>query len=237
MGWSRFPGEHGQSTLLPAEAGRGLVLTKNGTRPTATRAAASLQPRRSLATSTVMDQLQAEAAGTGESVFGPELVNRLNLDRFGIMGWSLGGATAINIQKVDPRIAVGVSFDGIPREANDDPPTKPTLLLASKDSYTGISSYRDEVAKVVRRVRAAGSFADLYLVGGVNVPATHDIYHDGEQLAASDAEKPRYRAQQVAITSPAIALFDAVFQGTDAASAVAGAVAENAAFLEQVDVK
>jgi predicted dienelactone hydrolase len=80
----------------------------------------------------VMDQLQEMNEGRTDSSF----AGRLNLGEIGIIGHSVGGATAYNLAINDPRIKAAIDLDGVvfitPKGKPDD--VAPFLMLAN-DKY------------------------------------------------------------------------------------------------------
>jgi predicted dienelactone hydrolase len=72
----------------------------------------------------VLDQLGRLDAGP--------LAGRLDLDRVGMVGHSMGGATTAEVLRIDPRVRAGINMDGIPRgQVVDSGLDRPFLILQS----------------------------------------------------------------------------------------------------------
>lgn len=73
----------------------------------------------------VLDRLQSQATTRGSFFFG-----RLDLERVGALGWSLGGAASFQASRDEPRIKAAVNFDGrLYTDAVDTGTHRPILMV------------------------------------------------------------------------------------------------------------
>jgi dienelactone hydrolase len=106
-------------------------------------------------------QLERLSAGKPSSPF----VGRLDLARLGVIGHSFGGATAINLCRVDPRFKAGFDLDGHPNALNQDKTIQTpfaffmaTSFLMTPDEIAATGTPRalaEDIAKGSRAVHSA----------------------------------------------------------------------------------
>jgi len=89
------------------------------------------------------------------------LQGRLDLSRIGAFGWSFGGATAVELSRVDPRVQVAVDQDGQLFGGIMAGTARPVLLMHhGLDDALGLpDSLRPAMRKLMARVLAADSTA------------------------------------------------------------------------------
>lgn len=124
----------------------------------------------------VLDVLEALDAGRNPDVerrpLPSHLAGALDLDRIGMFGHSLGGATMAQVMRIDPRIRAGLSLDGpIPKSRTAPCIEQPIMLIRSVDpaiERLTVPSWKPSAAAVCgwrRVVVLAGSghndFTDL----------------------------------------------------------------------------
>jgi predicted dienelactone hydrolase len=79
----------------------------------------------------VLDQLEASNEDPAHQFHGG-----LDLTRVGVFGWSMGGATALQVSMVDPRVLAAVDLDGelMGRPIESSGATRPVLIVQSQQS-------------------------------------------------------------------------------------------------------
>lgn len=86
----------------------------------------------------------------------PLLAGRLDLTRIGSFGHSFGGATALEVCRVDSRCRAAVDMDGgLYGESITSPAVRPLLLMTSTDS----NRYPSAIAKWTKMIAVAGNDA------------------------------------------------------------------------------
>ena len=88
---------------------------------------------------------------------------RLDVDRIGMLGWSFGGAAAIEMLRVDPRVKAAVNHDGrLFGGAPTEPITRPFMLFhhGIDDAATAPAFVPEANRQVMREVRAETQAAD-----------------------------------------------------------------------------
>jgi len=86
------------------------------------------------------------------------LTNRLDLDRLGVMGHSLGGATAVQVCLEDPRFKAAINLDGfqfgdIRRRSLNRP-----VLMIESESFAGANDFlAGQHAGGLQKITIAGS--------------------------------------------------------------------------------
>lgn len=91
------------------------------------------------------------------------LRGRLDVDRIGMLGWSFGGAAAIEMLRIDPRVKVAVNHDGrLFGGATTEPITRPFMLIhhGIDDAATAPAFVPEANRRVMREVLAESQSAD-----------------------------------------------------------------------------
>lgn len=87
---------------------------------------------------------------------------RLDLTKVGALGWSFGGATAIQLTRSDPRVKVAIDQDGqLFGDVKTEGTTRPVLLMHNTaDPVAGVPADKKEgMQRIVDQVRAGDSTA------------------------------------------------------------------------------
>jgi dienelactone hydrolase len=117
----------------------------------------------------VLDQ----AEGLGRSA-GP-FKDKLDFSKVGALGWSFGGATAVELTYADPRVKVGVDQDGqLFGAVREKGTTRPVMLMHNTDDP--VASVPDSMKAVmgklvaetraldsVTKARSTGPFAEVWI--------------------------------------------------------------------------
>ena len=93
---------------------------------------------------------------------------KLDLDKVGALGWSFGGATAVELTVVDPRVKVGVDQDGqLFGNVRTKGSTRPVMLMHNTDDPTASvpAAQKEVMAKLVAETRAIDSVARALSTG------------------------------------------------------------------------
>jgi predicted dienelactone hydrolase len=93
---------------------------------------------------------------------------RLALDRVGAFGWSFGGATAVELSRVDPRVAVAADQDGqLFGEAKTAGTGRPVLLMhhGLDDAMDMPEAQRPVMRRLMAEARADDSTARVHSTG------------------------------------------------------------------------
>jgi len=88
---------------------------------------------------------------------------RLDVDRIGMLGWSFGGAAAIEMLRIDPRVKAAVNHDGrLFGGAATEPVTRPFMLFhhGIDDAATAPAFVPEANRRVMREVLAESQSAD-----------------------------------------------------------------------------
>jgi predicted dienelactone hydrolase len=88
---------------------------------------------------------------------------RLDVDRIGMLGWSFGGAAAIEMLRIDPRVKAAVNHDGrLFGGATTEPITRPFMLFhhGIDDAATAPAVVPAANRQVMREVLAESQLAD-----------------------------------------------------------------------------
>lgn len=147
---------------------------------------------------------------------------RLDLDRIGMLGWSFGGAVALEMLRTDPRVKAAVNHDGrLFGGAMSDPIGRPFMLLhhgivdfsavpeasrsAARDNFAKILSY-DSTA----RARATADWYDVTIA-----KTNHGHFSDLPLFLAlfSDTTLLAGRRGHEIISAYTLAFFDRYLEG------------------------
>lgn len=94
---------------------------------------------------------------------------RLDLDHIGMLGWSFGGAAAIEMLRIDPRVKAAVNHDGrLFGGAVNEPIQRPFMLMhhGGDDTLAVPSAFRPLVRMSAAMIRAIDSTARARATGG-----------------------------------------------------------------------
>lgn len=117
----------------------------------------------------VLDELERMNRGERQNPF----TGRLDMERVGIFGMSLGGATAGQVCAIDSRCKAGINIDGLQRgDLLDNPPTQPFMFMSSEfyfDSNRGVNApvydrVRNNAYEIMVKGSAHLNFTDFYLI-------------------------------------------------------------------------
>jgi predicted dienelactone hydrolase len=145
---------------------------------------------------------------------------RLDLDRIGALGWSFGGATAVQLTQEDPRVKAAVDQDGqlfgVVRERGS---TRPVMLMHNDSDPTRQvpDSLRSFMAEAVAKVRGfdstfrARTQADWYTV---TIARTgHGHFSDLTLFFPRDTSQMEPRRAHQIINAYTLAFFDTYLRG------------------------
>jgi predicted dienelactone hydrolase len=165
----------------------------------------------------VLDQIEKLNRAPGP------LQSRLDLDRIGMLGWSFGGAAAIEMLRTDPRVKAAVNHDGrLFGGAANEPIARPFMLMhhggddvaAAPEANRAL--VRDNVSQVhaidsAARARATGDWYDVTIA-----KTNHGHFSDLPLFLAlfSDTTLLSGRRDHEIITAYTIAFFDRYLKGT-----------------------
>lgn len=110
----------------------------------------------------VLDQAAALNRDTGP------FRGRLDLGRVGALGWSFGGATAVQLTRSDPRVKVGVDQDGqLFGDVREQGTSRPILQMHNTDDPTANvpAAQKEVMQKLVALTRAIDSVAKAHSTG------------------------------------------------------------------------
>ncbi len=84
----------------------------------------------------------------------------LDLEKIGALGFSLGGATAAQLCKTEPRVKAGAGFDGIFGDPSllTNPLTKPFLFLRADENDVALFGRPDDRRRVIEAMPRDGHF-------------------------------------------------------------------------------
>ena len=147
------------------------------------------------------------------------LAGRLDLDRIGALGWSFGGATAIHLSHVDPRVKAAVDQDGqlfgsVATEGtarpvmlfHSDPPPAPS----GDNARAAMEELMARVQATTRTMlsRSTGDWYDLPISG-----STHGHYSDLTLFGMGGAMKLEARRGHGIINAYTLAFCDRYLKG------------------------
>lgn len=121
---------------------------------------------------TVLDWLARRNATRGDMLEG-----RLDMARVGAFGHSFGGATAMQVQRTDPRVKAAVDLDGTVYGDIDQPWTKPFMILQSVHMIDGIPIEEDTMKPIWQNRQGHGELE-------VMADACHGDFGDARRLMA-----------------------------------------------------
>ncbi|MCR8842602.1 hypothetical protein NQ117_02815 [Paenibacillus sp. SC116] len=131
----------------------------------------------------VVDKLEEMNAGKVDSIF----AGKLNLEKIGIAGHSLGGAAAYNLAINDSRIKAAINLDGAVYAVSDGTKAIAPFLMLANDEYMIQSVMRGEPFMLkLEEIPAQDQEAVASAYGGKE--AYMDIYRKQEQAASELAE-------------------------------------------------
>ena len=151
---------------------------------------------------------------------GSPFQGRLDLDRIGALGWSFGGATAVQLSRVDPRIKAAVDQDGqLFGEVRDLGSARPVMLMHndSDPSRQVPDSLRTAMAELVARVRGFDSTFRARTTGDwydVTIARTgHGHFSDLTLFFPRDTTQMEPRRAHEIINAYTLAFFDFYLRG------------------------
>jgi predicted dienelactone hydrolase len=121
----------------------------------------------------VLDEI--ETLNTTESIF----KGKLDLDQVGILGWSFGGATAMEACIADSRFKAGINIDGWPYGAlfnTDQPLTQPFMLIGSEAEDEMETIVSDLIYEKIENAGYALSIKDAWHINFWDFPLFFDVY-------------------------------------------------------------
>lgn len=131
----------------------------------------------------VIDKLMDMNAGKSDSIF----KGKLDMERIGVVGHSLGGAAAYNLAINDRRIKAAINLDGAVYLVPDKTkPTAPLLMLANDEFHTDLILNREPPMKKWDDMPAEEQNAVASAYGGKE--GYMDIYREQEQAVVGLAE-------------------------------------------------
>ncbi len=110
----------------------------------------------------VLDQVAALSGSAGP------FQGKFDLERVGALGWSFGGATAVELTTVDPRVKVGVDQDGqLFGNVRTKGTTRPVMLMHNTDDPVGSvpAAQKEAMGRLVAETRAIDSVARALSTG------------------------------------------------------------------------
>jgi predicted dienelactone hydrolase len=149
--------------------------------------------------------------------------NRLDLQRIGMMGWSFGGATSIQMSRNDPRVKAVIDQDGILfGDVSEKGTNRPFMLMhhggedkPPKPEQVNIIKERTEKAKAIDRSLIDHSSGPWYDVTIANTNHGHFsdflLFMSGQ---VANAELDPHRAHEI-IVAYTLAFFDKYLVGKD----------------------
>lgn len=152
---------------------------------------------------------EIEKLNTAEGVF----KGKLNLNQVGILGWSFGGATAIEACMIDSRFKAGINIDGWPYGElfnTEKPLTQPFMIIRSEAEDEMDTIVSNLMYEKIENAGYALSIDDAWHINFWDFPLFFDVYKHIGYWGSIDA----LRLQEIN-TAYAIGFFDKHLRGKE----------------------